>query len=135
MTRLMNGMPPPAPSLGRVEDDDVAAVVGVPARGELVDEDVLVRHRASCSIEPCWTLYGWATKVWMTEEDQERQDERLDDLEEAPERRSLTHKSGSIGAARAGRRPAGIRRRGRECILAVAAEFDPPIGLATLAAA
>ena len=92
-----------APFLGRLEDDDVATVVGVEPRGELVDEHVLILferplHRLLLD------LVRLSDEVLDDEEDQERQDERLDDLEETPERGSLTHKSGSIGARRYGAR-------------------------------
>ena len=98
-----------APLYGWLEDDDVTPVVGVEPRRQLVDEDVLALlqrplHRLLLD------LVGLCDEVLDDEEDQERQDERLDELEETPERRSLTHKSGSIGAAGHARRwsPAGV---------------------------
>ncbi len=88
-----------APVLGRLEDDDVAAVVRVEAGRQLVHEDVLIGleralHRLLLD------LVRLRDEVLDDEEDEERQDERLDDLEKTPECGSLTHKSGSIGGRR-----------------------------------
>jgi hypothetical protein len=71
-------------------------------------------------------LVRLSDEVLDDDEDQERQDERLDDLEETPERWSLTHKSGSIGG-RAGR-PAVAARRPRPgpAYPPLPREFDPP---------
>ena len=109
ITRLMNGVPSSPHSSGGCEDDDVAALVRVEPRRQLVDEHVLLwlqrpLHRLLLD------LVRLCDEVLDDEEDEERQDERLDDLEETPERGSLTHKSGSIGAAGHARRwpPAGV---------------------------
>ena len=57
MIRLMNGVPVLVlPALGRMEHDDVAALVRVEPRGELVDQHVLVRlerplHRRLAHLE------------------------------------------------------------------------------------
>ena len=93
MTRLMNGVPSVgAQSSGGVEDDDVAALVGVEARRQLVDEDVLVGlqrvlHRLLLD------LVRLGDEVLDDEEDDQGEDERLDDLEETPERGSSAHKT------------------------------------------
>ena len=95
MTRLMNGVSSLGPVWRRVEHDDVAAVVVVPARRQLVDEDVLAGlqgplHRLLLH------LVRLRDEGLDDEEDDERQDEGLDDLEEAPEAVRLP-RAGSIG--------------------------------------
>ena len=108
-----------APVGRRLEDDDVAALVLVEPRRQLVDEDVLLGlqgplHRLLLD------LVRLGDEVLDDDEDDEGQDEGLDDLEETPEGGSLAHKSGSIGAAgRAAGGWSGGRRphRGR-CISA-----------------
>ena len=72
---------------------------------QLVDQHVLLRlqrplHRLLLD------LVRLGDEVLDDDEDDEGQDERLDDLEETPERGSLAHKSGSIGAAARDRRQA-----------------------------
>ena len=53
------------------------------------------------SIELCWTSNGCATKLWMTQVDEQGQDERLDDLEGASQG---TARTGALaGGGRAGR--------------------------------
>jgi hypothetical protein len=92
-----------APLLGRGEHDDVAALVRVEAWRELVDQDVLLRFQGPLHrllLDLVWLCH----EALDDEEDDEREDEGLDDLEETPEDGSLGHKSGSIGA-RAGTRP------------------------------
>jgi hypothetical protein len=75
----------------RVENDDVAALEGVEPRGELVDEHVLVRlerllHRL------LFHPVRLGDECLDDEEDDQGQDECLDHLEEAPERRAFAHK-------------------------------------------
>ena len=89
-------------SVGWIEHDDVAALVGIEPWRQLVDQHVLLRlqrplHRLLLD------LVRLGDEVLDDDKDDEGQDERLDDLEETPERGSLAHKSGSIGAAALGR--------------------------------
>src|SRR4029079_2739662 len=106
----------------RVEDHDVAALVRVESRRQLVDEDVLVRlerrlHRLRAD------LVRLRDERLNHEEDDEGEDERLDDLEEAPEGAS-GHKSGSIWCG------AGTRRgRSGGPPEAMQAERAAPTGL------
>jgi hypothetical protein len=70
--------------------DDVAAGVVVPARRQLVDEDVLVLlervlHRLLLDLERL------CDERLDDEEDDEGEDEGLDDFEQAAEGRALTH--------------------------------------------
>ena len=103
MTRLMYGVPSSCCQVGgRVEDDDVAALVGVEARRQLVDEDVLVRlegrlHRLLLD------LVRLGDERLDDEEDDEGEDERLDDLEEAPEAGVWSTSRGVYGDGRRGR--------------------------------
>ncbi len=88
-------------SVGRLEHDDVAPAVWVEARGQLVDQHVLVGLKGVLHrhlLDPI----GLGNERLDHEEDDEGEDERLDDLEEAPEGAS-GHKSRSIGA--------GLRQR------------------------
>ena len=85
------------PARRRLEHDDVAVRVGVPARGQLVDEHVLLRdqgvlHRALLHLE------GLGDEGLDSEEDEDREDESLEDFERTPERWSLAHRLRSIGA-------------------------------------
>ena len=86
ITRLMYGSPPDATQfLGRVEDDDVAALVRVEVGRQLVDEDVLVGlervlHRHL--LDPV----RLGDERLDDPEDDEGQDEGFGDLEEAPDR-------------------------------------------------
>ena len=137
MTRLMNGVPSTwAPVGRRLEDDDVAALVGVEAGGQLVDQDVLVRlqgplHRLLLD------LVGLRDEVLDDEEDDEGEGEGLDDLEEAPERGPFAHKAvgGSQGRQYRGcPAPTAVTLEG-DCISGPRCEFDPLFRrLATLAA-
>ncbi len=98
MTRLMNGVSSSwIQSGGGREDDDVATLVRVESRRQLVHQDVLVGfqrvlHRLLLD------LVRLGDERLDDEEDDEREDECLDDLEETPEHGSSGHKSGSIGA-------------------------------------
>ena len=123
MTRLMNGVPSScAQSCRRGEDHDVAALVGVEARRQLVDQHVLiglqrVLHRLLLD------LVRLGDEVLDDEEDDEGEDEGLDDLEETPEHGSSGHKTGSIGAGPPG--AAGDRVRSAVHTARRRAEFDP----------
>ena len=104
---------------GRREDDDVAALVRVEARRQLVHQDVLVGlqrvlHRLLLD------LVRLGDERLDDEEDDEREDECLDDLEETSEHGSSGHKTGSIGAASWGR-----RHLAGPCITCSPGEFDP----------
>ena len=97
MTRLMNGVPSSWTQSGRRrEHDDVAPLVGVEAGRQLVDQDVLLRlqrvlHRLLLD------LVRLGDERLDDEEDDERESERLRDLEETPEHGSSGHKTRSIG--------------------------------------
>ena len=94
MTRLMNGVSSSGVQAGgRVEHDDVAAVVRVAARRQLVDQHVLAGlegplHRLLLH------LVRLGDEGLDDEEDDERQDERLDDFEETPEAGASVHERG-----------------------------------------
>ena len=91
MTRLMNGVRSGCTqSVGWLEDDDVAALVGVEPGRQLVHQHVLlglqrVLHRLLLD------LVRLCDEVLDDEEDDEGERERLDDLEGAPERGSFGH--------------------------------------------
>ena len=79
-----------------VEDDDVAPMVVVEVVGELVHENVLIRHQC--------VLHGWLLYLIRLndeslgdQENHQRQQDRFKQFEEATER-SRAHKLGSIGA-------------------------------------
>ena len=77
----------------RVEHDDVAASVGPDAGGQLVDQDVLARlerplHRLLLH------LVRLSDEVLDEQEDDEREDKGLDDLQETAEGGSFGHKAG-----------------------------------------
>ena len=90
----MNGTPPPDDHVsGRVEHDDVATGIGRPARRQLVDQDVLVGHQRRLH-RALLDLVGLRDEGLDAEEDEDREDEGLDDLEEAAEGRALGHVGG-----------------------------------------
>ena len=79
------------------EHDDIAPLVGIEARRQLVDQDVLlgfqrVLHRLLLD------LVRLGDERLDDEEDDEGESERLRDLEETPEHGSSGHKTRSIGA-------------------------------------
>ena len=80
----------------RAEDHDVAPLVRVESRRQLVDQHVLVRLQGRLHrLLP--DLVRLRDEGLDDKEDDEGEDERLDDLEEAPDGGASGHKSGSIG--------------------------------------
>ena len=93
MTRLMNGVGSGVQAGGRVEHDDVAAAVRIPARGELVHQHVLPGlegpfHRVLLH------LVRLGNEVLDDEEDDEREDQGLGDFDETSEAGTSVHERG-----------------------------------------
>src|SRR3972149_5130694 len=91
-----------APARRWLEDDDVAIGIRIPTRGQLVHQHVLLRDERVLH-GALLDLVRLGDEGLDPEEDDDRQDEGLKDLEQAAERGAWAPRTGGIGAVRLSR--------------------------------